>query len=98
MELLPAGDDRAVAFLLGLALLAACSALGASSKLNTEHEFLDMLFAKGRQATEHWIGSHFDALGERSTVNIRDLFQGDEDALDGQRITRDARFRQTPAE
>jgi NTE family protein len=74
------------------------SALGASSKLNTEHEFLDMLFAKGRQATEHWIGSHFDALGERSTVNIRDLFQGDEDALDGQRITRDARFRQTPAE
>ena len=74
------------------------SALGASSKLNTEHEFLDMLFAKGRQATEHWLTAHFDALGERSTVNIRDLFQGDEDALDGQRITRDARFRQTPAE
>jgi NTE family protein len=74
------------------------SALGASSKLNTEHEFLDMLFAKGRQATEHWLTAHFDALGERSTVNIRDLFQGDEDALDGQRITRDARFRQTSAE
>jgi NTE family protein len=72
----------------------ALSALGASSKLNTEHEFLDMLFAKGRQATEHWLASHFDAIGERSTVNIRDLFQGDEDALDGQRITRDARFRQ----
>ena len=70
------------------------SALGASSKLNTEHEFLDMLFAKGRQATEHWLAAHFDAIGERSTVNIRDLFQGDEDALDGQRITRDARFRQ----
>jgi NTE family protein len=76
----------------------ALSALGASSKLNTEHEFLDMLFAKGRQATEHWLSSHFDALGERSTVNIRDLFQGDEDALDGQRITRDARFRQASAD
>jgi NTE family protein len=74
------------------------SALGASSKLNTEHEFLDMLFAKGRQAAEQWIATHFDALGERSTVNIRDLFQGDEDALDGQRITRDARYRQAPAE
>jgi NTE family protein len=76
----------------------ALSALGASSKLNTEHEFLDMLFAKGRQATEHWLAAHFDALGERSTVNIRDLFQGDEDALDGQRITRDARFRQASAD
>jgi NTE family protein len=74
------------------------SALGASSKLNTEHEFLDMLFAKGRQATEHWLATHFEALGERSTVNIRDLFQGDEDALDGERITRDARYRQTSAE
>ena len=41
---------------------------------------------------------NFDALGERSTIDIRNLFQGDEDALDGQRITRDARFRQTPAE
>jgi hypothetical protein len=53
-----------------------------------------MLFAKGRQATEHWLATHFDSVGERSTVNIRELFQGDEDALDGQRITRDARFRQ----
>ena len=76
----------------------ALSALGASSKLNTEHAFLDMLFAKGRQAADRWIAAHFDDLGEKSTVNIRDLFQGDEDALDGQRITRDALYRKTPAE
>jgi len=69
------------------------SALGASSKLNTEHEFLEMLFVKGRQATEHWIAAHFDDVGERSTIDIRQLFQGDEDALDGNRITREALFR-----
>jgi NTE family protein len=71
----------------------ALSALGASSKLNTEHEFLEMLFVKGRQATEHWIAAHFDDVGERSTIDIRQLFQGDEDALDGNRITREALFR-----
>ena len=54
-------------------------------------------FAKGRQATEHWLTAHFDSVGERSTIDIRQLFQGDEDALDGNRITRDALFRQPPA-
>jgi NTE family protein len=69
------------------------SALGASSKLNTEHDFLEMLFTKGRQAADHWITSHFEDIGERSTVSIRDLFQGEMDALDGDRITREALFR-----
>jgi NTE family protein len=69
------------------------SALGASSKLNTEHDFLEMLFTKGGQAADHWIASHFEDIGERSTVSIRDLFQGEMDALDGDRITREALFR-----
>jgi NTE family protein len=73
------------------------SALGASSKLNTEHEFLEMLFVKGRQAADRWIAQHSDALGARSTIDIRQLFQGDEDALDGNRITREALFRRANA-
>jgi NTE family protein len=69
------------------------SALGASSKLNTEHEFLDMLFTKGRNAAERWIATHFDDVGRKSTLDIRNLFQGDDDALDGARINREAAYR-----
>lgn len=50
--------------------------LGASSKLNAEWEFLRHLFAIGRQAADDWLTCHFDAIGERSTVNLRDMFQG----------------------
>ena len=71
----------------------ALSALGASSKLNTEAPFLEMLFQKGRRATNAWLAEHFDDVGQRSTVNIRDLFMGDEDGLDGSRIERAAHFR-----
>ncbi|MBL8548341.1 MAG: patatin-like phospholipase family protein [Hyphomonadaceae bacterium] len=68
------------------------SALGASSKLNAERAFIDMLFMKGRAAAERWIGAHYDAVGERSSIDIRMLFQGEEDALDGYRINRVAEF------
>ncbi|MBI1213281.1 MAG: patatin-like phospholipase family protein [Alphaproteobacteria bacterium] len=69
------------------------SALGASSKLNTEAAFLEMLFQKGRRAADGWLLQNFEAVGERSTVSIRDLFMGDEDPLDGSRIDRQAHFR-----
>ncbi len=74
---------------------AALSALGASSKLNTEAAFLEMLFQKGRRATTAWLDQHFADVGERSTINIRELFMGDEDGLDGSRIDRAAHFRDT---
>ncbi|NOT42212.1 MAG: patatin-like phospholipase family protein [Alphaproteobacteria bacterium] len=73
------------------------SALGASSKMNTEHEFLDMLFAKGRAAAERWISTNADDLGKKSTLDIRNLFQGDDDALDGARIKRQAVYRHSGA-
>jgi len=77
----------------------ALSGLGASSKLNTEAAFLEMLFQKGRRAMDSWLAQHFGDVGERSTVNIRELFMGDEDALDGSRINRNAHFRDhTPTE
>ena len=59
---------------------ATLASLGASSKLNAEKAFIDMLFQKGRTAAESWLAEHFDDLGKRSTVKIRELFGGEEDA------------------
>lgn len=50
--------------------------LGASSKMNTELGFLRLLFGYGREAAEHWIEAHFDDIGNRSTVDIREIVTG----------------------
>ena len=52
------------------------SPLGASSKLNTEWEFLTLLRDIGREAAGEWIDRHFDSIGERSTVNLGAMFAG----------------------
>jgi NTE family protein len=54
-----------------------------SSKYLTEWPFLKMLRDKGREAAQKWTDKHYEDLGERSTVNLRRMFQGGEDALDG---------------
>ncbi len=46
------------------------SALGASSKLNSELKFLHYLRDLGRAEAEGWLARNFDHLGERSTVDI----------------------------
>jgi NTE family protein len=51
--------------------------LGAPSKLNAERVFLEQLFEMGRAAARNWLDAHYEALGARSTVDIRRLFQGD---------------------
>ncbi|HJQ55324.1 MAG TPA: hypothetical protein VJ890_00370 [Vineibacter sp.] len=48
--------------------------LGASSKLNAEWPFLVYLKEIGRQAAHEWLTQHFDAIGQRSTVDIRAKF------------------------
>jgi NTE family protein len=50
--------------------------LGASSKMNTEWEFLTLLRDIGRRAAERWIERHFDAIGERTTVDLGTMFHG----------------------
>ncbi|MGF1456647.1 MAG: patatin-like phospholipase family protein [Alphaproteobacteria bacterium] len=70
------------------------SSLGASSKMNAEKAFLTLLFDKGRNAADVWLRQHFDDLGARPSIDIRKLFDGDEHALDGARIERQARFQQ----
>ncbi len=67
--------------------------LGASSKLNADRAFLQMLFHAGSRAAENWLGRHFDDIGERSTLDLRAVFQGEQDALDGSRVDRAAAYR-----
>ena len=50
--------------------------LGASSKFNAEWAFLRHLFDVGRKAADGWLARHFDDIGERSTVDLRAMFQG----------------------
>lgn len=51
-------------------------ALGASSKLNTEWDFLRHLFSIGRDAATRWLDQNYDAIGNRSSIDIRQMFQG----------------------
>ena len=51
------------------------AALSASSKLNAEWRFLQHLRDIGRNAADRWLDAHFDALGVRSTLDLRTEFQ-----------------------
>ena len=54
----------------------AMAPLGASSKLNTEWEFLVLLRDIGRRAAGEWIDRHFDQIGECSTVDLASMCYG----------------------
>jgi len=64
--------------------------IGSSSKLNAEQDFLDMLFEAGSTAAQKWLRRHFDDLGVRSTLDVASVLEGDEDALNGDRLDRRA--------
>ncbi len=48
----------------------ALEGLSVSSKMNAEWPFLCHLFDQGRAAAELWLNEHFEAIGERSTLDI----------------------------
>jgi NTE family protein len=48
--------------------------LEASSKLNAEWEYLTYLFERGRGWADAWLTDHFGDLGERSTIDLDELF------------------------
>lgn len=50
--------------------------LGASSKLNAEWAFLTHLRDIGQRAADAWLDENFDAIGTRSTVDLRAMFEG----------------------
>lgn len=46
----------------------------ASSKLNTSWHFFQELHEAGREAAQTWLDAHYDDLGVRSTLDLRDEF------------------------
>ncbi len=48
--------------------------LSASSKLNTQWEFLTYLRDIGRRAAARWIEENFDAIGKESTLDLGEMF------------------------
>ena len=48
--------------------------LGVSSKFNVSWDFVRQLFALGRESADVWLTTHFDALGQRSSIDIADAF------------------------
>lgn len=48
--------------------------LQASSKVNAEWRFLTHLRDIGRQAAEQWADAHYDSVGTRSSVDLREEF------------------------
>jgi len=58
-------------------LQSGAAAFGAATKLNAEPAFLEHLFQIGRTTAGSWLEKNFDAIGERSTADIRHMFLGD---------------------
>ena len=56
--------------------------LGESSKMLAERAFLELLRDSGKRAAERWVKDHFDDIGARSTVDLRDFFELREDGVD----------------
>ena len=49
--------------------------LGVASKLNTDLDFLLFLRDLGRGTADRWLAENFPALGHRSSINLREVFQ-----------------------
>ena len=49
--------------------------LDASSKLNAEWAYLQLLFERGRGWADAWLDAHFDDLGARSTLDLDEIFE-----------------------
>lgn len=48
--------------------------LGVASKFNPDFEFLTSLKRLGRERAAAWLDENFDALGARSSIDIREVF------------------------
>ncbi|MDZ4691278.1 patatin-like phospholipase family protein [Terricaulis sp.] len=53
----------------------ALTPLGSGIDLNTDLNFFNQLFEIGWSAADAWLGSHFDAIGKRSTVDLAAMFR-----------------------
>lgn len=48
--------------------------LSASSRSNTDWEFLKMLYERGRSVAEQWIKDNYENIGKRSSTNVKESF------------------------
>jgi NTE family protein len=64
--------------------------LEASSKLNAEWAFFEHLRDVGRAAAARWLDAHFDALGQRDTLDVRPLLHDDDLRSTGAPVPEDA--------
>ncbi|TCD04837.1 patatin-like phospholipase family protein [Erythrobacteraceae bacterium CFH 75059] len=48
--------------------------LAASSKLNAEWAYLELLFERGRGWADRWLSAHRDSIGQRSSFDLEDFF------------------------
>ncbi len=48
--------------------------LHASSKFNAEPAFLEMLYLSGRDRAEAWLAEHYEAIGQRSTIDVSEVY------------------------
>ncbi len=65
------GDSRYKRMLIHrIDVAAEMNALGASSKINADLEFLRHLRDLGRAQADGWLARNFESLGESSTVDI----------------------------
>ncbi len=48
--------------------------LAASSKMNAEWAYLEMLFERGRRWADSWLSANFDRIGVGSTLDLDELF------------------------
>ncbi|MEM9736167.1 MAG: patatin-like phospholipase family protein, partial [Pseudomonadota bacterium] len=49
--------------------------LNVATKLSPEPELIDYLKAEGQRAAEAFLTAHWGDLGERSSVNLREMFE-----------------------
>ncbi|MEM9880587.1 MAG: patatin-like phospholipase family protein [Pseudomonadota bacterium] len=57
------------------------SKFGAASKFNAEWDFLEELRDRGRRAADDWLVEHGDAVGNYCSVNLRSLFEDDDQII-----------------
>ncbi len=70
------GDDYRPMWVHLIENQAEINPLGASSKMNVEWAFLSRLRDIGRDTAKRWLDNNFAAIGKRSTVDLRSMFQG----------------------
>ncbi|OFW99981.1 MAG: alpha/beta hydrolase [Alphaproteobacteria bacterium RIFCSPHIGHO2_12_FULL_63_12] len=53
----------------------ALESLSVASKFSTDWEFLSNLRERGRKIADEWLAKNFDAIGDKSSVDVRAMFE-----------------------